>query len=148
MSDVARRPGLPAIVRLPGNRVSLTGSEAEISVVLAQLEERAMLAKVPPAPVETRVPGRYRIVAQLAATDPSAAAEPEAKPSFWTTRRAVCAAAAVVAVLALCGAAAVVALSWLAAHWAPILVVVVVLLVAAGGIGGRTFTFSGRGRIE
>jgi len=147
MSEIVRRPGLPEVVRLPGNQASVTGTMAEVGTVLNQLHAGGHLAAIPPAPVETRVPGQYRAVVKLAPL-PAAVAEPAPKPSFWTPRRVAYAAAGVLAVLALCGVAAVVALSWLAAHWAPILVVAAVLLLAAGGIGGRTFTFSGRGRIE
>src|SRR6185437_12434321 len=44
MSEIVRRPGLPEVVRLPGNQASVTGTMAEVGTVLNQLHAGGHLA--------------------------------------------------------------------------------------------------------
>lgn len=134
MTDVVRQGALQ-VIRLPGNRATITGPPARVALALDQLGFEGRLAGAT-NPVPTGDGGvlvTVRLVPDVALV--AVVASPAA--SWWTPRRAAVAGAIAAVVLAVIGTAGFLALSWVAAHWVVILVALAVLAFLGRPVVGR-----------
>lgn len=122
------RLGQAEILRLPGDRATVTGTLTQIDALLSQLNRAGRLAAVS-TPVSDGRPGRYVVNVRLL---PDRAAR-RARASRWSTRRIALTVAAAVVVLAGAATLVVLAVQWVMTHIALVLAVLIVLVLVTGG---------------
>lgn len=134
MGEVAVRPGRVQLIRVPSGRGrgTLVGPADRVLMALAYLRMSGrLLNAADPVP-----DGRGGLIVNVRVRGfpaAPAAAEPAARPSWWTPRRVGVAAALALVVLTVIAAAGWLLLSWLFAHLWLVLLGLVVATLTGGG---------------
>lgn len=134
MTDVVRQGALQ-VIRLPGNRATITGPPARVALALDRLGFEGRLAGAT-NPVPTG-DGGVLVTVRLVPDPVPAAAAPPRPASWWTPARVVLVAVVALVVLGTVAVGALLALSWIGAHWPIVVVIVAALALLGRGIAGR-----------
>jgi hypothetical protein len=134
MSDLVRQ-GAVQVLRLPGNRATITGPPARVALAVNTLGAEGRLAGATnPVPLGD---GGVLVTVRLVVPDLPAVTAPPPPESWWTPARVAIVAVASLAALGTIIAAVALALSWLAAHWLVILAIGTVAALLGRGFLGR-----------
>jgi hypothetical protein len=133
MTDIARQGGPLQVIRLPGNRATVTGSPGRVAVALDLFRRDGQLVSATD-PVPT-ADGGVLVTVKLLPAVPAPPAPAPRPASRWTPRTVVALAAVIGAVLVSCGALGLRGLAmagaWVGAHGTLLLGLVAVVAAAA-----------------